>query len=78
MSWHCNCNDSTNEDKPWVHVHVAFVEGGIPITFVCHADCLRKAICEDNGTLISGMSNLDDIFIEKINDIKSKKGLKKG
>lgn len=66
MSWHCNCDDSTNEKKPWVHVHVAFIEGGIPITFVCHADCLRKAICEDKGEIINGMDSINEEFLYRM------------
>lgn len=68
MSWHCFCDDSTNEKKPWVHVHVAFIDGGIPITFVCHADCLRKAICEDKGILREGMGSIDDEFLDRIKE----------
>ena len=70
MSWHCNCEDSTNENKAWVHVHVAFIDGGIPITFVCHADCLRKAICENKNVLIDGMDSINDTFLDRIDEIK--------
>jgi hypothetical protein len=73
MSWHCNCKNSTDEKKPWVHVHVAFVDSGIPITFVCHADCLRKALCESNGVIIDEMDNINDTFLERLKDIENDK-----
>lgn len=71
MSWHCNCDDKRNEGKPWVHVHIAFIDGGIPISIVCHAECLRKALCEDtNGDLIDGMDDINDTFLERIYDVE--------
>ena len=68
MSWHCNCNDERNEGIPWVHVHIAFIDGGIPISIVCHAECLRKALCIKDGYLIEGMDDINDTFLERIYD----------
>ena len=73
MSWHCFCEDSRNEEKPWVHVHIAFIDGGIPITIVCHADCLRKVLCESDDAIIDGTDNINDTFLERLKDIKNDK-----
>lgn len=70
MSWHCNCDDARNEGIPWVQLHIAFIDGGIPISIVCHAECLRKALCEKYGDLIEGMENINDTFLERIYDVE--------
>jgi hypothetical protein len=61
MSWHCICENSTDSTKPWVHIHVAPIDGGVPITIIMHTECLRKAICEDKeGNLIEGIDNVNE------------------
>lgn len=69
MSYHCVCDDST-ADKPWAHVHVASIHGGIPITFVVHLNCLRKMLCENTEgpltILKEGCESLDESFQDLI------------
>ena len=71
MSWHCMCEDSTDNKEPWVKVQVAFIDGGIPFSFVMHAECLRKAVCEaEEGVIKEGTDNLNEDFEIRIKDAK--------
>ena len=65
MSWHCALWESSDEEGTWVQIQTVFIGGGIPISFVAHAECLDKAIC-NNAT------NIHDNIKMCIEDIKTR------
>jgi len=70
MSWHCAFCGSTNNKKKWTHITVSFIDGGIPINMVAHAECLKEKTFKE-------ADNLHEEIDSKIEDInEAKKDLK--
>ena len=68
MSWHCAFCESSDNDKTWTYVVVSFLDGGVPIKFVCHAECLKEKL-SDNATYLQEQIQLE---IEDSIELKEK------
>lgn len=68
MSWHCAFCGSSDNDKTWVYLNIAFVDGGIPINVVAHAECLQKQ-------LFSEADNIIEVIDDRLFDIKERNNL---
>ena len=75
MSWHCACEESTNEEKPWAHIHIAPIDGGIPIVVVAHIECVMKWMFEEDGAIKEGCDSIHESFELLIQDAKENRKL---